>query len=203
MRPFGHVVDLDLEFGQSDRPGLVTALLAHCSDRGDAEFWWAQPLGVRIATLLRLVAATEQRDDIALVARCACGASFEFVFPLLSLPGGTPDDRPLHVPLDNQRTVTVRRPTGDDLRRWRDLEAASRADALRAMLDSLVIAGPVRPEDEAAVSASISAIDPLVDFAVSCQCPVCSAPNEVAIDLEAMALERLARRQTSLLHEVH
>ena len=203
MRPFGHAVDLDVDFGQADRPGLVTTLLANCSDRGDAEFWWSQPLGVRIAMLLRLVAVTERRDDISLAARCACGESFEFMFPLLSLPGGTVDDRPLLVALDDQRTLTIRRPTGEDLRHWRGLEPASRADALRAMLDSLVVAGPVMPGDEAAVSASISAIDPLVDFGVSCHCPACGAPNEVAIDLEVLALERLAGRQTTLLHEVH
>ena len=125
------------------------------------------------------------------------------MFPLLSLPGATADDRPLQVPLDNQRSLTIRRPTGSDLRRWRSLEPASRADALRAMLDSLVLAGPVMPGDEAAISASISAIDPLVDFGVSCRCPACGAPNEVAIDLEVTALDRLARRHAALLLEVH
>src|SRR5262245_6918243 len=203
MRPFGHAVDLDVDFGQADRPGLVTTLLANCSDRDDTEFWWSQPLGVRIATLLRLVAVTEQRDDVPLAARCRCGESFEFAFPLLSLPGATADDRPLHVRLDDERTLTVRRPTGDDLRRWRDRTPVSRTDALRMMLDSLVLGGPVAPDDEAAISASISAMDPLVDFGVSCHCPACGAPNEVALDLEVLALERLAARQTALLYEVH
>jgi hypothetical protein len=203
MRAFGHAVDLDLDFGQSDRPGLVTALLANCSDRADAEFWWSQPVSARIATLLRLVAVTEQREHISLAARCGCGETFEFVFPLLSLPGAAADDGPLLVRLDEQRTLRIRRPTGSDLRRWRDLEPASRADALRAMLDSLVLAGPVMPGDEAAISASISMMDPLVDFAVSCHCPACGAPNEVAIDLEVTALERLARRQAALRLEVH
>jgi hypothetical protein len=203
MRPFGHAVDLDVDFGQADRPGLVTALLANCGDRGDAEFWWSQPLGVRIATLLRLVALTEQRDDLPLAARCRCGESFEFAFPLLSLPGATADDGPLHVGLDDGRTLTMRRPTGDDLRRWRDATPASRIDALRMMLDSLVLGGRVAPGDEGVLSASISAMDPLVDFGVSCHCPACGAPNEVTIDLEVMALERLAARQAALLYEVH
>ena len=56
MRPFGHAADLDVDFGQSDRPGLVTTLLANCSDRADAAFWWSQPVGVRTSMLLRLVA---------------------------------------------------------------------------------------------------------------------------------------------------
>jgi hypothetical protein len=203
MRPFGHAVDLDVDFGQADRPGLVTSLLANCGNRGDAEFWWSQPLGVRIATLLQLVALTEQRDDLPVAARCRCGESFEFAFPLLSLPGATADDGPLQVRLDDGRTLTMRRPTGDDLRCWRDATPASRIDALRMMLDSLVLGGRVAPGDEGALSASISAMDPLVDFGVSCHCPACGAPNEVTIDLEVMALERLAARQAALLYEVH
>ena len=203
MRPFGHAADLDVDFGQSDRPGLVTTLLANCSDRDDAAFWWSQPVGVRTSMLLRLVAATEGCDDIPLTARCSCGESFEFAVPLLALPGGAADESPLHLRLDDERTLTMRRPTGEDLRRWRDARPASRTEALRAMLDSLVVAGGVAPGDEVLVSASISAMDPLVDFAVSCHCPACGAPNEVAIDLEVLALERLARRQAALLNEVH
>jgi len=209
MRPFGHPVDLDLNFSQSDRPGLVTTILAHCGEpgeRGDPAFWWSQPVGVRTVTLLRLVALTEHRDDISLSARCGageCGESFEFTLPLLSLPAGAADDSALHVPLDDERTLTMRRPVGEDLRRWRDAQPVSRAALLRVMLDSLVLAGRVEPEDEAAVSASISVMDPLVDFAVSCQCPACGAPNEVAVDLEQLALDRLAGRQTALLQEVH
>jgi hypothetical protein len=202
MRPFGHAADLDVDFGQSDRAGLVTTLLANCSDRDDAAFWWSQPVGVRTAMLLRLVAVTEERDDISFAARCWCGESFEFAVPLLSLPG-TADQTPLHVRLDDQRTLTMRQPTGEDLRRWRAAEPRSRADALGVMLDSLVLAGAVAPGDEAALAASISAMDPLVDFSVSGHCPACGAPNEVAIDLELIALERLAGRQTALLNEVH
>ena len=206
MRPFGHAVDLDVDFGQSDRPGLVTTLLAQCSDDGDAAFWWSQPVGVRTVTLLRLVALTEHRDDMALSAQCTargCGESFEFTLPLLSLPDGAADVGPLRIHLDDDRTLTMRRPTGEDLRRWREAQPASRAEALRVMLESLVLGGQAGPGDEAAVSASISVMDPLVDFGVSCRCPVCGALNEVAVDLEMLALERLAGRQNALLQEMH
>jgi hypothetical protein len=206
MRPFGHAVDLDLDFGQSDRPGLVTALLAQCDDRRDAAFWWAQPVGTRTAALLRLVALTEQRDDVPLSARCVertCGESFEFELPLRSLPGGSADTNPLRVRLDDERVLTMRRPTGEDLRRWRDAQPASRAEAVRLMLDSLVVDGHAGLEDQAAVSASIAAMDPLVDFTVSCRCPACGAAQEVAIDLESLALGSLVRRQRALLQEVH
>ena len=206
MRPFGHAADLDLDFGQPDRPGLVTALLAHCGGRPDPAFWWSQPVGERTAALLRLVALTDERGDISLGARCvagACGESFEFDLPLRSLTGAVADAGPLHLQLSDGRALTLRRPTGDDLRRWRDAQPASRAEALRLILDALVLAGHAGPDDEAAVSASIAAADPLVDFTVSCRCPACGARHEVAVDLEALALARLGGRQRALLQEVH
>jgi len=206
MRPFGHAEDLDLDFGQSDRPALVTTLLASCSEDGDAAFWWSQPVGLRTATLLQLVVLTEHRADVSLNRRCGaagCEAVFEFTLPLLALAAADTGGNPVPVHLDAGRTVMLRRPTGDDLRRWRDARPASRAEALRLMFGSLVVDGDARPEDEAAVSASISEMDPLVDFAVSCPCPACGAANDVTIDLEAIALDRLSGRQRALVHDVH
>lgn len=206
MRPFGNAADLDLNFSQADRPALVTAVLAQCDEERDAAFWWMQAVGERTAALLRLVALTEQRDAISLCARCssrACAEPFEFELPLQSLPGGGTDPGPLLIQLDDGRALTMRRPTGEDLRRWRDAQPGSRAEALRLMLDSLLLNGQAGPEDEATMSASIAAMDPLVDFTVSCQCPACGARNEVAIDLETLALSSLANRQRALLQEVH
>ncbi len=207
MRPFGAAVDLDLDFGHADRPGLVTALLAQCGEPRDPAFWWSQPVGARTAALLRLVAVTEARDQIALSARCnaaACDEAFEFELPLRGgLPGGEADAAPIQLRLSDSRALTMRRPTGEDLRRWRTAQPASRVQALRVMLDSLVLAGEVEPDDEAALSASIAALDPLVDFTVACRCPACGTPNEVAVDLETLALARLVARQRALLHEVH
>jgi hypothetical protein len=71
------------------------------------------------------------------------------------------------------------------------------------MLESLVVVGDVALADEALVSAALAAADPLVDFTVSCACPACDAPNEVVVDLERLALSRLAAQQTQLLHDVH
>jgi hypothetical protein len=206
MRPFGHAVDLDLDFGRPDRPSLVTAVLAQCGDPGEAEYWWSQPVGERTAALLQLVALTEQRDDVSLSARCsdtACGESFEFGLSLGALPEPTTGDDPVRLQLDSSRALTVRRPTGDDLRRWREGRPQTRTDAVSAMLDSLVIAGQVALEDEAGVSSALAAADPLVDFTVSCRCPVCDAPNEVAVDLERLALSRLGSRQQAVLKDIH
>jgi hypothetical protein len=205
LRPFGDAVDLDLDFAQPDRPGLVTSLLTQCSGHRDGAFWWSQPVGVRIAALLRLVALTEQRDDISLSAACTaadCGEAFGFELPLDSLRGEA-DTSPRLVPLNDGRALTLRRPTGNDLRGWRDARPASRPEAVRLMISSLVLAGEARPEDEATLSALMTAMDPLVAFTVSCNCPTCGAPIEIVIDLETLALRRLSRTQDALLQEVH
>jgi hypothetical protein len=207
MRPFGDTADLGLDFGSSDRPLLVTALLAQCGEPSDAAFWWSQPVGLRIGALLRLLAATDQGSrQLTFTARCAqasCGETFEFEVPLHALPDGSGDDGPIRVQLDAERSVTLRRPTGDDLRRWREAQPGSRAEALHAMLDTLVIEGEVQQRDEGVLSRSIAAADPLVAFSVACRCPACGSASEVPIDLEAVALARLGAHQLALLREVH
>lgn len=206
LRPFGEAADLDLDFRSADRPGLVTALLAQCDARGDASHWWAQPVGRRTAALLRLLTLTEGRAEIRLSASCtqpACGKPFEFELPLQALPTGTAGDAPVAVRLDAQRSATLRRPTGDDLRRWRDAAPASRDDAVRAMLETLLIGGDANVADEQCIADAVAAMDPLVAFAVSCRCPACGADTDVGVDLEALALRRLSARQRALLHEVH
>ena len=206
LRQFGAADDLDLEFGQADRPSLVTDVLARCGGQGDAAFWWGQPVGRRIAALLRVLAATEHRQQVLLTARCGhggCAADFEFGLPLDVLAGAADDPGPVHVALPDARSATVRLPTGDDLRRWRAAPAGSRAQALGAMLAALVVDGQVGPDDEAAVAAAIAERDPLVAFAVRCACPACGAEQDVPVDLEALALARLAARQHALLREVH
>lgn len=226
LRPFGQAVDLDVDFGQRNRPGLVTTLLESCGEQGETGFWSSQPVGDRTAALLRLVAATEQRDHILMNARCrdaACGESFEFELPLTGLPGSTAGRGVLQVQLAEGRVVTIRRPTGEDLQRWSDAQPPSRAAARRLMIESLVVAedvergverrvgrgvgrgvdGAITAEDEAALTAALAAADPLIDFTVSGQCSACGALNEVPVDLEALALARLAARQRTLLRDVH
>jgi len=206
VRPFGHATDLDLDFSDEDRPELVTRLLAQCGERRDSAFWWSQPVGARTSALLRLVATTEQVDAFSFTARCSqvsCGETFEFELPLHALVAGADDTSPIRVALDGQRSVTLRRPTGGDLRQWRTARPASRAEAVRMMLDTLLLDGQVQSQDEARLAESVSAADPLVAFAVSCHCPACGAANEVPVDLDAAALARLGARQHALLREVH
>jgi len=102
MRPFGEAMDLDVDFGAADRPGLVTTVLSQCAGQGDPAFWWGQPVGERTTALLQVVTLTVQSDALPLTARCVangCGESFEFELPWRTLPAGAPDAGPLHVHL--------------------------------------------------------------------------------------------------------
>jgi hypothetical protein len=205
LRPFGAPADLGIDFGQPDRPALVTALLAGCSGGLDAAHWWAQPVGVRTAALLALVRLGDGARAFELAARCdrpACGAPVEFPLPIDALLGMA-EAGPIRVALGDARTVTLRRPTGDDLRAWRAAAPATREQAVETMLGALLIEGEVRTQDQARLSEAVAAHDPLVDFAVACTCPACGAAFELALDLEALALARLAGRQRALLREVH
>jgi hypothetical protein len=62
------------------------------------------------------------------------------------------------------------------------------------------------PIDSAAlgnIAAALAAADPLVSFTVSCTCPACGQPNETTVDLEMLALRRIAARRQALLQDVH
>ncbi len=207
LRPFGSAADLDLDFGNPDRPFLVTGLLAQCAEHGDHEFWWSQPVGIRTAALLHLVGITDaSARELAFSARCgqsSCGEPFEFALPLGALLESRQDDAFIEAPLEGDRHVKLRRPTGDDLRKWRTMPPGSPDQTLRTMLESLLLAGEARIEDVPSLSRTLAERDPLVALSLSCPCPACGAGNEISIDLEAVALARLERRRSCLLHEIH
>jgi hypothetical protein len=207
LRPFGSAADLDLDFANPDRPFLVTGLLAQCAEHGDPELWWSQPVGIRTAALLHLVGITDaSARELSFSARCgqgSCGEPFEFALPLGALLESRQDDALIEAPLEGDRHVKLRRPTGNDLRRWRTMQPGSTDQTVRTMLDSLLLEGEARAEDVPELSRALAERDPLVALSLSCFCPGCGAGNEISIDLEAVALARLERCRRCLLHEIH
>jgi hypothetical protein len=206
LRAFGRIEDLELEFASADRPALVTALLARCGEASDPAFWWSQPVGARIAALARVLASSGEGEALAVPLRCprqSCSAPFEveLAFAVLAADGITAE--PIAVTLADGRSVALRRPTGRDLRDWRRTQWASRQEAVTAMLAVLCVDGEAVPEDEAAIADVLEARDPLVAFAVSCACPSCGAENDLPVDIEGIALAKLAARQRALLREIH
>ena len=213
MRPFGSVQDLEIDFTDEDRPTLVTALLASCGEASDAEFWWAQPVGGRIAALLRMLALTEG-DSGALSVTLRLHAAPSAAHRSRSRFPMTRCNLPRRAAMSTRRDPwwyrcpggdrqRVRRPTGSDLRTWRRTPYASRHEAVAAMLDALVVEGGVVPDDETVVADAMATHDPLVAFTVSCACPACGAERDRPVDLEAIALARLSALQRTLLREIH
>jgi hypothetical protein len=209
-RPFARAVeDLDVDFTRADRPALVTELLTACAVPADPEYWWQSLLRDRIATLLALLRASEAGESIRITQRCdACGVPFEAELAfaeLLQLRGAA---SVAEVTRADGTVLTVRLPRGDDLRRWSQSLAAHGADPREAMLSELRVAGELQPgsllPDELDRAAdALGEADPLVAFAFASECPGCGADIESPLDLEGYALQRLARCQRTLLHEVH
>lgn len=201
-RPFGSAAaDLEIDFGSADRPALVTALLAACEPGADAAAWWRRPVGERIAALLALEQRTTGNDAITLTLRCGhagCDARYEIELPYATLPAGT-DVTTVAIASDDGATVVLRRPTGDDLRAWHLQPPASHAE----MLTRLAVDGEM--DDGAALRSAeaLAAADPLLDFEIACACPECGEATEREVDLEGIALQRLAARQHAVLREVH
>lgn len=204
-RPYGqHAADLEIDFGGADRPELVTALLARCAAPADDAHWWRQPVGARTAALLALLQATEGRPEFEATLRCpACGARFEIALPLERLAPDAPAASTVTVARSDGEALQLRRPTGEDTRAFGRLRHAGRELASIQILAALSVAGEPRPEDVQVAAEALSAADPLLAFSVECACPECGDAAEREVDLEGIALQRLARRQDALLREVH
>jgi hypothetical protein len=206
-RPFGRAAeDLEFDFSSADRPALVTALLAACAVPTDAGHWWRQPVSARTEALLALLHESEGGELLALTIRCeavACGARFEIELPYAALTVGSAAGGTIEVQRDDGGPLSLRLPTGEDLRAWRAWPSANRERAADAVLATLRVAGELRPDDEARAAAALTEADPLVAFSVFCACPSCGHDAEREVDLEDVVLQRLAARQRALLREVH
>lgn len=206
-RAFGSARDLEFDFALAERAGraeLVTGLLAACAGGGDADHWWGQPLGARIAALLGVLQRSLGGDNLDVAVRCGrsgCAQRFEIALPYAALPA--PQQPAVGCLLPGAREVRLRAATGADLKTWRDAAPPSGEAALAMMIDSLLLGGSAGIDDAPALAEAIAALDPLVAFEVACHCPACGAAQEFAIDLEAQALSRLGALQRALLREVH
>ena len=219
-RAFGSVpADLDFDFSRSDRPFLVTELLAHCcvasvESRESLEHAaWNLPLGKRIVRLLRIIELTSEETSMAVRLECPhaqCGQGLEMVLPFLQLmtaAGGDGDlRRIIHFPRSDGSALPLRLPTGRDQAAWQTRKYSTQEEALTAIARSLIDC-PSESDlkiDEIEVLASVmEEADPLIAFHVSTRCPHCGQCAELPVDLEACVLRHLAQRQRNLLRDVH
>jgi hypothetical protein len=211
-RGFGQRADLDLDFSRSDRPDLVTGVLAACSAQAtDVRGLWSLTLAERIGALVNIVVQTEGGDSIALMLRCPrCAEALELAVPgavLLDEAQRSRAEPDIEVALDASRRLHLRRPTGADQRAWRAGAYGSEEEAAEAILRSLVLPAGEAPAltagDLQHVSDAMEAFDPLSSFQVTTACPSCGAEATVPVDLEAILLMQLRARQKQLLAQVH
>lgn len=201
--------DLEHDFASDDRPALVTALLAAAAPTED---WWQAPVSRRIAALLDLALHSSGLRSLDLMLRCEqpdCGKRFGIELPEEAWAQDDDALLPVAVMTDaGQPLMTLRRPTGADLRACREDAMTTPLDAdpatvARALLKRLCLAGTPADGDAPRAAQALAEADPLVAFRVHCACPECGTPDDHAIDLEAEALRQLALRQVALLDEVH
>lgn len=210
--------DLEMNFQSVDRPALVTGIVGRCQERGrdtgalSAEDCWALPVGARIAGLLAVVSRTcgDRLDCSVSCTRADCSATLEFSLSVSALEsvGEKTSDAPIEVRLPEGDAVHFRLPSGADLRRWRQAGFAGPEDARFRLVQGLAVEGgehlPAKPGlwiD--AVAQAMESADPLVAFRCEVRCPDCGTQQEHVVDLERIALTRLAEAQREIIGEVH
>ena len=220
-RAFGTTAeDLDLDFDQTERTALATSVLARCCDGLEQSLSlrenlaWSLPLSMRIARLLRIVALTTGSGQLAATPTCThsdCRQPYEIALPVDALVGEwdktASADHIVRFPLENSAALILRLPTGRDQAEWRRRHYADATAALNGIVQSLVVGPAESPRLSAEQLAPLAAImeeaDPLVAFTVHTTCPHCGRSGDIAVDLEAVALQELARFRRGVLADVH
>ncbi len=212
---------LDADFESADRPALVTGLLALATIGPSATAaepgnhltpsLWKLSVASRLKRLLRIVRDTESIAALELQLRCPqmdCGQLLEIELVLDALDGlhdEAADRDLLQFPDANSRPVAFRRPTGEDLRRWRR-SAGTGGSNFHSMARSLLVStargDPELPLPET-FAAAFAEFDSLVGFQVLSACPHCQREATLPLDLETLALNRLRSMQRRLIRENH
>jgi hypothetical protein len=218
VRPFAvDSQDLGLDFAQTGRPQLIDAVLGCCLQPA-AQQPSAWTLDRRVRGLLTVLRET-QGDRLTWMTRCpiqGCGHEMELelsVSQLLSTP--EPVER-FSWSAAADCTLELRLPTGRDQMEWRgaaatDAEGAGEGLALRlatALVSSVNGEPPSaqwRLPDEwlPALDAAFGERDALASLALRVSCPWCGNESVLELDLEALALSRLAAEQKRVLEEIH
>jgi hypothetical protein len=221
LHPGRETAFLNADFESADRPALVTALLALAAigpstvaagpdDRVTASLWKLS-VASRLKRLLRVVRHTEGIAALELQLRCPHADCRQFLVIELAfdaldgLHDEAADRELLEFPDSNSRPLAFRRPTGEDLRRWR-CSALTDGTDFRSMAQSLLVSGAGEnhelPSPET-FAAAFAEFDSLVGFQVLSACPHCQREATLPLDLETLALSRLQSVQRRLIRENH
>jgi hypothetical protein len=218
VRRFGREKrDLDFEFARTDRPGLITEILAACLFCEDGSLvgidrLWDLTVSRRLEYLLR-VAMAGRFSAFSLVVQCPgedCGQFLEIALALADLLAlqRQAERRELLEWPEGATTLHLRRPTGVDQRTWRSTVFENAGEAQREIVRSLAVEGAKTMEEPGAdwlqaLDAELAAFDPLVAFSVRVACAECGGENDFPVELERLAFRELEKSQEQLLRDVH
>ena len=206
VRPFGvQPGDLDVEFDAGDRAEVATAVLAGCALAPDGaplgnEGARSLAIGARLGALVSVCRLSGRRELSWVFGCTGCGEELEAELALDALARAQEAAEaaaPAAVEWGST-TYRPRRPTGDDLGRWRNRPPSD--PEIVAVLGGP--AGESSAELLSAIEASLDAADPLVDAAVRLECPACAEAVELPVDLEGELLALARRDQDDLLEDV-
>ena len=212
LRRFGErLTDLEIDLRHDDGRDAATAVLTSCcldgnGDAADVETLRDLPLADRLAALLTLAAHVDDRE-LETTLRChSCGEQLEAPLPAHEIidyaatrtaPAG-------HVRVElPERVLLLRLPTARDLARWSE-SGASAEQMVNSLCSEPAQLPPTLPRQWLElIERALGEADPLVDFRLAIDCPECDAHASYDIDLQALALRRLAKARRELLATVH
>jgi hypothetical protein len=222
LRPFGAtVMDLAVDFNQSDRPSIETQVLACCTcsrqERPtDSSFFWSLEVSQRIECLL-LLSTLGDSTTFTVALRCLnseCHEPIEVelgLAELMALQRQAQAHPFVSVQLGEQ-VFRLRRPSGLDQRMWLEQVFEEEAAMVWGMIQSLLLE-PLPDQLNSrwlgqdgwvdAFNQAMEEMDPLVNFRLGVNCPYCETQKTYVIDLGALALQRLQKMQQHLLRSIH
>jgi hypothetical protein len=200
---------LEVDFGKTPAPQLVTAILAACSpdDLLDEELW-ALPVGSRLQHLLTIL-ALEGEPALWAQLRCAnadCGEAIEVELSpgeLVALAAEHAEDS---VVADvGERRLNLRRPIGTDQLVWQERAFSDEAEARCSVVADLtgLDATDVDNALMERVEAALARVDPLVSLELDAVCAYCERQYTYELDLLELVLGRFREDQDELLAELH
>ncbi|MBV9959596.1 MAG: hypothetical protein JO360_14315, partial [Acidobacteria bacterium] len=204
-------------FNQAQRARLVTGLLEQCTVMGGdksvgppREFLLDLTVGKRVECLLKLAAGRRAGFEFKLTcADEACARELELELTLdelAALQSEADAQERLTVELEEQASLTLRRPSGRDQLAWLDTAYADEDEAAREMIRSLSFEREPREltrEWIEVINRAMDDFDPLVNFNFSAECGECGHVSTLFLDLEELALRELRAAQANLLATVH
>lgn len=206
---------IDLDFDLTSRPELITNLLAitepsaACSPSASVSLWQLS-VATRLKRLLHVVRDTLALGALPVRLHCAaprCGQWLEFDLPLADLDelhDESSDGNLLLFQGGRYGPLTFRRPTGEDLQRWRGTPVSITSvvsDLLVPESATSVSSAELPPAED--LFAAFAEFDALIAFEFTSTCPHCGQTQDHGVDLEQTALQRLHTLQLCLYRENH